>query len=72
MIKNGKFECECTSQYYGSRCEYEKNPCEFAYCLNGGSCLPSADFTTFTCKCQKEFKGKVCQTKIGEITYIDK
>ena len=64
--KNGQFECKCTSQYSGSRCEREKNPCNFALCLNGGSCVPSADFTNFTCSCPKGFKGIVCETKIGE------
>ena len=64
--ENGQFKCECTFQYFGLTCEYERNSCQ---CLNGGTCVPTADFTIYSCSCPQEFQGHLCQTKIGEKYY---
>ena len=67
--ENGELKCNCTSQFFGSNCEYERNPCQYIKCLNGGTCVPTVDFSNYTCSCLDGFQGVLCQTEIGEIDY---
>jgi Notch-like protein len=61
--ENGELKCNCTSQFFGSNCEYERNPCQFIRCLNGGTCIPTSEFTNYTCLCLQGFQGLLCQEK---------
>ena len=64
--EKGQAKCECSLPYFGSFCEHTRNPCQFSKCLNGGTCAPNEDFTDYTCLCQKDFKGLLCEKGIGE------
>ena len=65
-FENGQVKCKCSLPYFGSFCEHTRNPCQFSKCLNGGTCAPNEDFTDYTCLCQKNFKGLLCEKGIGE------
>ena len=66
ILENGQVKCKCSLPYVGSFCEHTRNPCQFSKCLNGGTCAPNEDFTDYTCLCQKDFKGLLCEKGIGE------
>lgn len=41
----------------GEHCEVELDPCSSRPCQRGGVCLPSADYTYFTCRCPAGWQG---------------
>ena len=63
---NGEWTCNCTSQYFGLNCEYERNPCQYIKCLNGGTCHPTLDFTSYKCACSKGFQGVLCHEEVNQ------
>lgn len=60
------FNCSCTANYTGVRCEFRKSLCiPKNPCLNNGTCI---DFSqTYTCNCVPGFGGPRCEniTTIG-------
>ena len=59
--------CECSSDFYGERCEFKNTTCKSNPCQNGGVCLKQVSESEFVCKCQEGFSGIFCQ-KHKEIT----
>ena len=55
-----RFNCTCTSQYFGERCEM--NRCNSNDCLNGGTCVIAVidDIPTPRCECLVNFGGANC------------
>lgn len=41
----------------GKQCEVEQDPCSSKPCERGGVCKPSADFSSYTCKCAAGWEG---------------
>ena len=51
--------------FTGENCETEK-PCEILdMCMNGGTCMNSADFSSSSCDCVGWWTGDFCQTEIA-------
>lgn len=42
----------------GKHCEMEQDPCAFQPCERGGVCLPSMDYTSYTCRCAPGWQGQ--------------
>ena len=55
-----KFECTCTLQYLGERCEIDR--CDFYQCQNNGTCIVTVinDIPTPECECQGNYGGATC------------
>lgn len=41
----------------GKHCEVEQVPCASHPCERGGVCLPSVDYTSYTCRCPAGWQG---------------
>lgn len=41
----------------GKYCEVEQAPCASHPCEKGGVCIPSADYTSYTCRCPAGWQG---------------
>ncbi|KAJ8410896.1 hypothetical protein AAFF_G00188530 [Aldrovandia affinis] len=54
-LPSGGFECSCTSQFTGGRCETEITACVPNPCQNGGICKPIGN--AFLCSCRRGFTG---------------
>ena len=69
-IKNSKFICICSFDYYtGTKCEIDKRPCSSFQCFNNGTCLNKINETTqqydFECQCQYPYYSRRCESKIN-------
>ncbi|KAK4472435.1 hypothetical protein MN116_003689 [Schistosoma mekongi] len=67
----GSYVCQCTTEYYGDRCEYLLNPCnhdDASICFNGGVCLPTSNngVAGTLCICPKGFAGPQCKEHVNE------
>ncbi|KAH8853696.1 Neurogenic locus Notch protein [Schistosoma japonicum] len=67
----GSYVCQCTTEYYGDRCEYLLNPCnhdDASICFNGGECLPISNngIVGTLCICPKGFTGPQCEEHVNE------
>lgn len=60
-----KLVCSCNSQYFGSNCQYNKDPCSYSPCLNGGTCQSSVDSFEFNCTCPSGYYGDLCENKVN-------
>ncbi|KFD52311.1 hypothetical protein M513_06874, partial [Trichuris suis] len=55
--------CDCTGEFYGPRCQYERF-CSQESCRNGGTC--SKQSGTVTCSCPAGFTGPYCEFDIDD------
>ena len=71
-----KFYCLCDSIYSsGSACNVDIRPCSSNPCLNNGTCVDYSnglrynmsvpDNVTYSCLCNKHYKGENCEEKIN-------
>ncbi|XP_064159770.1 protocadherin Fat 3a isoform X4 [Anguilla rostrata] len=63
-LPSGGFECSCTSQFTGGRCETEITACVPNPCQNGGICKPIGN--AFLCSCRRGFSGLTCGEDVNE------
>ncbi|PAV60548.1 hypothetical protein WR25_18129 [Diploscapter pachys] len=52
------YTCDCTEDYFGEDCQYEKT-CTSTTCSNGGTCIENSDGTT-SCLCLNHYSGDTC------------
>ena len=62
---NSTCECECTADYFGTRCENQFLPCDTFPCING-TCSDGIGDMVFTCDCQSGFNGTLCDNNIED------
>ncbi|CAF1017436.1 unnamed protein product [Brachionus calyciflorus] len=66
-----KFICECFSNYAGTSCQLNTQPCASNPCLNNGTCINDLINKNFSCECLKNenqtslFYGSFCQNKVN-------
>jgi len=60
-LEQGQGQCLCPYEWFGQRCEYDRNECEENICLNNGTC--SNHPGGYRCYCQENFYGNNCQHK---------
>ncbi|KAB5567583.1 hypothetical protein PHYPO_G00234400 [Pangasianodon hypophthalmus] len=58
------FLCKCLSGFRGENCSVNIDDCEFAPCLNGGSCEDLIN--AYQCFCSPGFTGFICEVNIDE------
>uniref|UniRef100_T1IZH3 Sushi, von Willebrand factor type A, EGF and pentraxin domain-containing protein 1 n=1 Tax=Strigamia maritima TaxID=126957 RepID=T1IZH3_STRMM len=59
---NGKVKCQCSSGYFGDRCDIEIDHCDIKLsCLNGGTCMSNNE--SYTCECPHGYSGFYCEKK---------
>ncbi|KAJ8280395.1 hypothetical protein GJAV_G00054020 [Gymnothorax javanicus] len=63
-LPSGGFQCTCTSQFTGGRCEIEITACVPNPCQNGGICKPIGN--AFLCSCRRGFSGLTCGDDVNE------
>ncbi|XP_052777788.1 von Willebrand factor A domain-containing protein 2-like [Mya arenaria] len=55
------YHCRCSAGWTGTNCNVID--CTYSsYCLNGGTCIPNAGFTSHSCMCAGGWKGDNCET----------
>ena len=56
-----RFNCTCTSKYFGERCEIDR--CSSYECQNGGTCVISVidDIPMPECDCTSNYSGVTCE-----------
>lgn len=59
------FNCTCTADFTGERCESFIDPCNDNPCQYGGTCA-RINSTAFSCVCPIEFGGDRCQDDVDE------
>lgn len=61
----------CLPNRYGDRCEIIDDHCQVKNsCLNGGSCYPNFQLNLASCLCTKEYYGKHCEIKKGQVRLL--
>ncbi|KPP79465.1 protocadherin Fat 3-like [Scleropages formosus] len=63
-VPSGEFECSCSPQFTGERCEAKVTACDLNPCQNGATCQSMGD--SFLCVCQSGFTGLTCEEDIDE------
>lgn len=62
-VNSRKFECSCTTEYFGSSCKFSKKICSNnLLCLNQGQCIDTN--TSYRCECAKFYYGSNCEFKV--------
>ncbi|XP_035289609.1 protocadherin Fat 3-like [Anguilla anguilla] len=62
-LSSGGYECSCTSEFAGERCETQISICIPNPCQNG-ACRSIE--TSFLCDCQRGFTGLMCEEDVNE------
>jgi hypothetical protein len=66
LSQNQTYSCECNANFQGKSCQTDKRPCSQSnICLNNGTCVNSANLTSFLCKCNGPFYGQYCENMIN-------
>lgn len=72
-IANGRFECSCKNDYYGSDCKSNKKLCTGqTLCLNQGTCVDIIEvdnktnsvYYSYRCECEPNYYGSRCQYEV--------
>uniref|UniRef100_A0AC34QVJ9 Notch n=2 Tax=Panagrolaimus sp. JU765 TaxID=591449 RepID=A0AC34QVJ9_9BILA len=62
----GKESCVCQNKFSGKSCENRRaDPCAVDHCRNRGQCVPTNDYRSFVCECQKGYSGFYCEKPIN-------
>ena len=63
--KNQTYVCECNEFFKGKSCQTDQRPCstQMNKCLNNGTCVNSANLTSFSCECPLNglYYGQYCE-----------
>ena len=67
MVTATQTYLETTLALIGGRCS---NPCRNEPCQNQGTCTPSFDFESHTCRCQPGYFGDNCQSGESSLHHV--
>ena len=56
--------CNCTSSFNGSHCQFDIDECTLHICENGGTCVNTHG--GFVCVCSNGFEGEKCEVNIDD------